>query len=300
MKIPRSDVFREGLRHARIKRHGVAFKYDGVRLPGLTKSLLRDRYYPHFDRLKTTPGPHRTPGTGLKWRGVKDLKAPSSRGASMERRIGRGMARGNALNKHIGTVITMMHRYGVPLGRFTASYRATRKPKVMTAKRAMKDFPLLDEQAAKHCVSAMNTERPHLPLFAQKIMELDIRLDAYELPAAHPGVGLTAIDASGTHKDTPVRVNMEVKTSNGGYLLDAHGKMRAPFERFDACVLNSWLLQLAYSNDWMRRSYPNEQLAVPLLIVVTPTDCYHLALPSEMRHPPVLKAPTCDRSSTRA
>lgn len=280
-------MFREELRHAEIKRHGVAFKYGGVRLPGLTKQVLRDRYYPHFNRVEAVRAGHRDPGKGLRWSGVGPRKPQSARGLAMQKRIGKGMQRGNALNKQIAEMVTLMHRFGVPLERFTASYRATRRPKVMTEKRLLKDFPLL-EGHEKVCLSLLNSARPHLPLFAQKIKELDIRLDAYEWPVVHPGVGLTAVDVTGTHKDTRVRVVMEVKTSNGGYLFDAHGRLRAPFQQFDACALNFWRLQLAYTNDWARRSYPGETLAVPLLIVVTPNDCFHSALPAEMRQPPPL------------
>ena len=297
MKVPRSAVFSKELEHALIKRSGFAFKYNKCYLPGLTKKkdgLLRPRFYPYFDRKKAKPIGLVDRGVGLKWKGAAAMKRnePSSRAISMQRRMGMGMKRGNDMNKHVASMVWMMHRFAVPLVQFSASYRATRKPKVMTLKRLTKDFPKFseDDQMAKQCLSAMNTTQPHFPLLAQKILELEIDLDGYEVPYAHSGVGLAPEDLTGIHRPTKARTNIETKTSNGGYLFDVHGTLEAPYSSIPNCVMNQWQLQLAYTNDWAKRSHPHlaSRLSVPLLIVVSPRDCKHYPLRPEFRNPPPL------------
>lgn len=209
----------------------------------------------------------------------------------MEKRISQGMARGNAMNTHIATMVTLMHQFSIPLQEFTASYREQRTPKVMTLVALCRKYPLFrghEDGEAKACLSALNTSRPHLALFAQKILELDIDLDGYEWPCAHPGVGLTPADVTGIHRPTGTRVILEVKTGGGEYTLLAHGHLRQPYQSAANCIFNHHLLQLAYTFDWAKRSYPKlaSTFSVPLLIRVTTENAYHYPLPSLFRSPP--------------
>jgi len=203
------------------------------------------------------------------------------------------MARGNALNKAISIMVTMIHLYGVPLEHFTVSHRERRTPKTMTESWLKRHFLSFvdDEGAAKKCASAMNSARPHLGLLAQKLFELKLHPVAYECPAVHPGVGLTAADLVCEHGPTGALVVIEVKTGGCGYLLDVCGRLAPPFESVASCVLTHWQLQLAYTYDWMRRTYIDQAalMCTPLLIRVSPTaGALHYPLPRSFRDPPSL------------
>jgi hypothetical protein len=293
----KSGVFQARLRHAKITLHGVSFKYEGRRLRGLTgpTGLLRPRYYPYFNRERATDVGLSDRGVPLKWAPAvahRHHQHPSTRAEAMERRIGRGMARGNALSAAVAIMVTMANEFGVPVREFSASHRAQRVPKVMTLKGLTQRYPSLaaNEPAAKACLSALNTTRPHLPLFAQKTMELQIDWVAYELPCAHgPYVGLTAADVVGVHHPTGAIVFGELKTGGGAYTLLADGQLAAPFQSLPSCVLTQHFLQLAYTFDWAKRTYPRlaPSFSIPLLIRVSPSGCWHQALPAVFRTTPL-------------
>lgn len=295
-KVPRSAVFNDSLHHNLIKRSGFSFKYAGGRLPGLTgktKGLLRPRFYPFFDLRKARDVGLKDPGIPLKWQPPGPPPRPQSqRLVSMERRVGRGMARGNSLNGQVAVMVYMMHTMGVPLHHFTASYRQTRTPKVLTVTHLQRLYPSFvgHDPEAKCLLSVLNSTRPHLPLLAQKILELDVALDAVEWPGAHEGVGLTPCDLTGIHRPTGARVNFEVKTSSGGYILHAHGTLAAPFDSLPNHVLHQWQLQLSYTHDWLKRSYPAlaSSFSIPLLVRVSPCNAFHYPLPRVFHNPPPL------------
>jgi hypothetical protein len=293
---PRSAVFRSSLRHAKIEQHGISFKYQGCRLKGLTgpTGLLRPRFYPYFDRDKAVDVGMTDKGVPLKWSsGAAPGRHPSQRAEAMERRIGRGIARGNALVTGVATMVTMMQRYGVPLQLFSASHRQRRTPKTMTVAWLSKKFAALagDEPAAKACASIMNSSRPHLGLLAQKLVELELDAIGYEVPVVHPEVGLTAADLVCVHRPTKALVWIELKSGGGAYTFMAHGNLRAPFNAQPNCVFNHHFLQLAYTFDWAKRSYPElaPSFSIPLLLRVSPTGCWHQALPAAFRSPPSLR-----------
>ena len=297
-RVPKSAVFQARLRHARITLHGIAFKYDGNRLRGLTGSegLLRGRYYPYFNRDRAADVGLVDKGVPLRWGATNQhhhRRPPSQRGEAMERRIGRGMARGNALSRAVAIMVTMTNQYGVPQQEFTASYRATRRPKVLTLKGLCAKYPKLqgaEDGVAKACLSVLNSSRPHLGLFAQKTVELDVNWVGFEWACAHgPDVGLTAADVVGVHRPTGALVIAELKTGGGAYTLLADGPLRPPFQSLPSCVLYHHFLQLAYTFDWAKRTYPElaASFSAPLLIRVSTENCWHQVLPSVFRSGPL-------------
>jgi hypothetical protein len=295
-KVPRSALFNDALHHAHIKRHGVAFKYAGARLPGLTgktKGLLRPRYFPYFDLRKARDAGLKDPGIPLKWKAPgPPPRQQSQRLVSMERRVGQGRARGNNLNKQVAIMVFMMWTFGVPHHHFTAAYRQTRVPKVLTVTHVQRMYPKFvdHDPEAKCLLSVLNSTRPHLGLLAQKAIELEIDVDAVEWPVAHEGVGLTAIDLTGIHRPTRARVNIEVKTGGDGYILKVHGNLQAPYDSLPNCVLNHYFLQTAHAQDWAVRSYPAvaPSFSIPLLWRITSCNAYHYPLPRVFHSPPSL------------
>lgn len=299
--IGRFGVFHPGLHNAQITQHGISLKYAGRRLPGLTRAktgLLKKRYYPYFNSERAVDtGVRLDLGVGLKWSPRVPLKMVGSKSSSMERRIGRGMKRGNVLSSQVAIMVTMICVYHIPLEHFTASYRETRKPKVVTAKHVERNYfasikdPAEMEAMTKACVSLMNSKMPHLPLLAQKLKELGIEVDGYEVPSCHPGVGMTGADLTGVHRPTGSRVVMELKTNQtAGYLFHTDGKLMPPFSHLPSCVMSHWYLQLSHTLDWFRRTCPQEapKLCNPLLIRLTPLGAFHHVLPACFRSVPAL------------
>jgi hypothetical protein len=290
-KVQRSAVFCGGFQHARIVQHGVAFKYDGRRLPGLTgdEGLLRRNLYPRFDRARATRPPSATdPGIPLRTPPASITGCKRKRSSSFHRRVGQGMVRGNALNKAVSVMITMVQTFAVPVLWFAASHRRVRTPKTMTTAHLRRRFPDMSTAAAKSCCAVMNSSRPHLGLFADKLVELNIDPVGYELPVVCDPVGMTAADVLGVHRPTGAFVVIEVKTGGEGYLLDTHGSMVGGKP---SCVLNHWLAQLFFTYQWARHTYPDKapQMCNPLLVRVTTTNAFHYPLPSSFRSLPPLR-----------
>lgn len=265
-----------------LKRRGFAFVYKGNSLPGLTRDdgLLKPRFYPDFDQEKATM-------TGVD-NGVP-LKAsfhiPLTGGGrgTMRQRMGRGMKRGNTLTRQIGQTVYYHHKYQIPLSVFSIVEKQKRvKPKKLTIKHIEKQFPTVPEIERKKLVTLLNSSCVHMPLVVQKLIELDIEPDGFEVGVVKPGVGVTALDLIGkiTHKGKQYRTLMELKSGGDGYITNQHGQLKQPFQHLPNCVANHWLLQLAYGASWFPFSYPKDTLPMgpSILIRASKRGAFHYFL----------------------
>lgn len=269
-----------------VKRVRYAYRRQGISLPGLTDPVdgyIAKRFLPLAPPSCEVAVAATSAAEGVPLTTRAFVPGPGPRGLhaqTMPQRMRSGRKKGSLLVKHVAQMVTLVQKHKVPLSAFGVVAKQARVPKAATLKGVRGRFGLQEPAVAKLCMALMNSKAIHLPMLAQKLLELQLEPVAYELLVAGREAA-TALDLLCVHGPTGKYVPCELKTGTAEPFLNTRGVLRAPFQAFNNTILHRYLIQTYLGAHFFKTTYPRlaPRTTNGLLIRVSRYGAFHYCVP---------------------
>jgi hypothetical protein len=218
----------------------------GTPLAGLLK-YLQGIYYPTYEYNKATQ-------TGTAPLPVTTFQSEPKRSSGNRRKD--GLAHGSKVDEQITRTVILFRKHDLNMRIFyDGAYRRT--------------HPTVTAEVKAAC-SNLSTDTQS---FWMAMRHAKLTPIATQVPVRHPSIKIaTAVDVVTLNADNQI-VLLEIKSGAVHYLYHTTGaRMSAPFNMVTDCVANQHFLQLLFTTEMYKYTYPTHKLGPSLLIRLTDMD----------------------------